>query len=441
MYPLFVGSGAMEKKCTMYFSIFFRASSWSMQALAAHWAFFVVSQDVIIKYQGRAVILGDHTYVPKDGRRMPGVLSLHQNSETQSKPSYFRGHCWSAIGVLIGSLTTPYCLPLFLQLHLGMLHIGQEQENEKESKSETMGTRIVQMAIDFALRHNLACTLVLDAFFPSGAVFKLVDSVWSIELKQPLVNLIIRAKKNCVAYFKAEKSLEKKAGRPSKYGDKVNLMELFDHLYLFAKIKCSIYGKEEEILISSLDLLWKPTGELIRFVLALTSRGKLVLMCSDLNQEPVGAVELYCLRPRVEVMLDMLKNVLGVFSYRFWSQKMPKHSRKPIKNSELKSVPIDYLNTVKLCWNGIERFVMLGCIALGILQLIAIKHGQTVWDQFDGFLRTRSRAIPSERTVKYVIARLVIRDFLISPKNEVMRIIVERYFGVKQSSEVEKEAV
>jgi hypothetical protein len=106
VYPLFVGSGAMEKKCTMYFSIFFRASSWSMQALAAHWAFFVVSQDVIIKYQGRAVILGDHTYVPKDGRRMPGVLSLHQNSETQSKPSYFRGHCWGAIGVLIGSLTT-----------------------------------------------------------------------------------------------------------------------------------------------------------------------------------------------------------------------------------------------------------------------------------------------------------------------------------------------
>ena len=81
------------------------------------------------------------------------------------------------------------------------------------------------------------------------------------------------------------------------------------------------YGKEEEILISSLDLLWKPTGELIRFVLAVTSRGKLVLMCSDLNQEPVGAVELYCLRPRVEVMLDMLKNVLGYFPTVFGRKK------------------------------------------------------------------------------------------------------------------------
>lgn len=399
-----------------------------------------MSQDVIIKFQGRAVILGDHTYVPKDGRRMPGVLSLHQHSETQSKPSYFRGHCWGAIGVLIGSLTVAYCLPLFLQLHLGMWHIGQEQETEQDNKIETMGTRIVQMAIDFALRQNLACTLVLDAFFPSGAVFKLVASVWSIELKQPLVNLIIRAKKNCVAYFMAEISNVKKAGRPAKYGIKVNVMELFDHMYYFSKINCIIYGKKEGILIGCVDLLWKPTGELIRFVLAQTSRGKLVLMCSDLNQDPVGAVELYCLRPRVEVMFDMLKNVLCVFSYRFWSQKMPRHSRKPIKNSELKSVPNDYLNTVKQCWNGIERFVMLGCIALGILQLIGIKYSQTVWDQFEGFLRTRSRTIPSERTVKYVISRLVIRDFLISSKNEVMRIIVERYLGAKLSSEVEKEA-
>jgi hypothetical protein len=421
---------------------FFRISSWSLQALVTHWAFFVVAQDVIIKFQGRAVILGDHTYVPKDGRRMPGVLSLHQHSETQSKPSYFRGHCWGAIGVLIGSLTEPYCLPLFLQLHLGMLHIGQEQEHEKEqdNKSETMGTRIVQMAIDFALRQNLACTLVLDAFFPSGAVFMLAASVWLIGLKQPLVNLIIRAKKNCVAYFMAEISNVKKAGGPAKYGKKVKVMELFDFMDYFSKIKCIIYGKEEEILIGCVDLLWKPTGNLIRFVLAQTSRGNLVLMCSDLNQDPVGAVELYCLRPRIEVMFDMLKNVLCVFSYRFWAQKMPRHSRKPIKNSELKSIPNDYLNTIKLCWNGIERFVMLGCIALGILQLIAIKYSQTVWDQFEGFLRTRSRTTPSERTVKYVIARLVIKDFLISSKNEVMRIIVERYFGDKQSSEVEKEA-
>ncbi len=414
---------------------FFRVSTWSLPALVAHWTTFVVAQELIIRTQGRVVLLGDHTYVPKDGRRMPGVLSLRQDSETQSKPSYFRGHCWGAIGVLIGSMAAPYCLPLFLALHLGMIHIGQV----KEKTTETMGTRIVQMAIDFALRHNLPSVLVLDAFFPGGAVFKLATSVWSIELQQPLVTLIIRAKKNCVGYFKAEESLNKGAGRPPKYGDKVKLMEVFDHHHLFSKVKCSIYGKTEEILITSLDLLWKPTGELVRFVLTITSRGPLVLMCSDLNQEPIAAVELYCVRPRIEVMFDMLKNLIGAFSYRFWSKKMPKHSRKPKKNKYLKPVPIDSLNTVKKCWEGCERFVMLGAISLGLLQLIALKYTQNVWEHFDAFLRTRSRSLPSERTVKYVMARLIINNFLISPKNGIIRIIWERLFGGNPSSNLSSE--
>jgi hypothetical protein len=418
---------------------FFRVSSWSLPALVAHWTAFVVAQDVIIKIQGRAALLGDHTYVPKDGRRMPGVLSLRQDSETQSKPSYFRGHCWGAIGVLVGSLAAPYCLALLLALHLGMIHIAKVQESKSERKSETMGTRVVQMAIDFALRHNLPSVLTLDAFFPGRAVFKLAASVCSIELKQPLVTLIIRAKKNCVGYFKAEESSDKGPGRPPKYGDKVKLMELFDHLHLFSKVKCCIYGKTEEIQITSLDLLWKPTGELIRFVLALTSRGPLVLMCSDLNQDPIAAIELYCLRVRIEVMFDMLKNLLGVFSYRLWSKKMPKHSRKPKSNKYLKAAPTHYLPTVKRCWEGCERFVMLGAISLGLLQLIALKYTQHVWNQFDGFLRTHSRNLPSERTVKYVITRLIISNFLLSPKNGIMRIILKRYFEGKSYSESEKD--
>ena len=166
-------------------------------------------------------------------------------------------------------------------------------------------------------------------------------------------------------------------------------------------------------------------GDLIRFVLAITSRGPLVLMCSDLNQEPINAVELYCLRPRIEVMFDMLKNLLGIFSYRFWSLKMLRHSRKPKRNKYLKPVHDDHVSTVKRCWDGCERFVMLGAIALGILQLVAIKYTQHGWEQFDGFLRTRSRDLPSERTVKYVMARLIINNFLISPKNGIMQIILE----------------
>ena len=195
-------------------------------------------------------------------------------------------------------------------------------------------------------------------------MFNLANSIWSIELKQPLLTLIIRAKKNCVAYYQAEKPKEKKPGRPAEYGKKVILMQLFDQPELFSKMPCHVYGKIEEISILTLNLLWKPTGDMIRFVLAVTSRGPIVLMCSDLNQDPLIAIRLYCIRTRIEVMFDILKNLIGAFHYRFWSKQMPHHSRKPKKNKDLKMPSKGSLANVELCWHAYERFVILGSIAL-----------------------------------------------------------------------------
>ena len=143
---------------------FFRSSAWSLDALITQWSTFVLCQNETVYVQGRAVLLGDHTCVPKDGRRMPCVVSQHQHSETQSKPSYFRGHCWGAICLLIGSMVSPFCLPLSLNIHQGLAHVGEGNKGEKSK--ETMGTRIVSMALNFAMRHDLPSILILDAFFP-----------------------------------------------------------------------------------------------------------------------------------------------------------------------------------------------------------------------------------------------------------------------------------
>jgi len=416
----------------------FRSEAFSLYMLICQWTTFVLVQNKTIMVQGRAVLLGDHTYVSQDGRRMPGVVTLHQDSETQSKPSYFRGHCWGAIGLLIGSLASPFCLPLALRIHQGLIHIGKQ--DKAEEKDETLGTRIVQMALDFAIRHNLPCVLTLDAFFPGAAVFNLANSIWFIELKQLLVTLIIRAKRNCVAYFEAERSKEKKRGRPPKYGKKVKLIELFDQSHLFSKTHCPIYGKIEEISIMAINLLWKPTGSMIRFVLAITSRGPIVLMCSDLSQDPLLALQLYCARTRVEIMFDMLKNLIGAFQYRFWSKLMPRHSRKPKKNKDLIKPSTQALHNVGLCWEAYERFVMLGAISLGLLQIIAIKFSDSIWSRFDAFLRTRSRQLPSERTVKNVIARLLLSNFLTFAPSAIMREIRERYFEEKSFPQSESAA-
>ncbi len=183
-----------------------------------------------------------------------------------------------------------------------------------------------------------------------------------------------------------------------------------------------------DITFLAVNLLWKPTGEKIRFVLAVTSRGPIVLMCGDLCLDPLSALRIYCMRIRVEIMFDMLKNLLCAFSYRFRSKRMPRHSRKPEKNKDLITPSSEDIKTVKLCQDAYERFTMSAAIALGILQLIALKYPQAVRSRFDVYMRTRSREPPSERTVWFVMSGLLISNLFIVAPVAIIRQIKKRYF-------------
>jgi len=226
---------------------------------------------------------------------------------------------------------------------------------------------------------------------------------------------------------------KKRPGRPAKYGVKVRLTYFFNLPHLFSKAKCLVYGKLEDISFMAINQLWKPTGETVRFVLAVTSRGPIVLMCGDLNQDPLSAVRLYCMRVRVEIMFDMLKNVPGAFSYRFWSKRMPKHSRKPKKNKDLIKPASEDIKTVRLCQDAYERFTMSAAVTPGLLQLIALKYPLAVWERSTFYQRTRSRELPSERTVKLVMARLLISNLFIIAPVAIIREIKKRYFKGKDT--------
>ena len=215
------------------------------------------------------------------------------------------------------------------------------------------------------------------------------------------------------------------------------MSELFNFQNWFKKVECTIYGRLEMVSIAVVNLLWKPAGGLIRFVLAVTESGPIVLMCSDLDQNAVAALELYCARTRIETMFDMLKKVMGVFRYRFWTQDLPRHSRKPVTNKLLKkSKNVAQMHKVNRCFAAYERFVMTGAIALGLLQLVALKFERYIWEAYDDFLRTKSRSLPSERTVKVVMANLIVRNFFSSAAGTVMHEIQAYCFKGKKSDDL-----
>jgi hypothetical protein len=411
----------------------FRSSAWTLTGLVDNWGAFVLGQRQTVTVDGRAVLLGDHTMIPKDGRRMPGVVTLHQDSETQSKPQYFRGHCCGALCLLIGTLAQSFCLPLVVRIHQGFAHLRQEQTADKDP--ETLATRLVQMAMDFAIKHDLPSIVVLDAFFSVAPVFKLAASVWSTAIKEPIVTILVRAKKSYVAYFPAQPPEDRGPGRPRKYGEKVKLYQLFDSIHRFERAPCRVYGEIEEVSLLALNLLWKPTGDLIRFVLAVTSRGPIVLMCSALEMNPVAAIELYCSRVREETMFAMLKHLMGAFRYHFWSKRMPRHSRKPKKNQQLKPPTPEGVTNVQRCWQSYERFIMLAAIALGLLQLIALMFSHSVWARFNSFLRTRSRRVPSERIVKDVLGQMLIEDLRNVAPSGTMQEIRDRFLTDRKTAQ------
>lgn len=382
----------------------FRSTAWRMDALIEVWVTFVQSQDVLVQVGGRAVLVGDHCLAVKDGVRMPGVVTLHQHSETQSKPSYFRGHCWGVLGVLIGTRTQAlFCLPLVATIQQGFAHLRQDATGD--SDKSTLTTRLVRQAVDLAVRHQLPCILVLDAYFSVASVFAVVDSVWSIQIRQALVTVLTRAKCSYVAYHPAIEPEVRGPGRPPKYGTKVKLYNVFtEHPDAFREVSCEVYGRVESVRVLAMNLLWKPTKGMIRFVFAETSRGPIVLMSNDLTLDPITALSLYCARVRIETTLSVLKGVLAAFAYRFWSKSLPRHSRRPKRNQTLKPPSPKRLAAVTSAWEACERYVVIHCIATGLLQLLALRYQHSIWARFGGFLRTRSRQIPSERTVRRVLA-------------------------------------
>jgi hypothetical protein len=390
---------------------FFHSSSWSLTHLLHHWWGWLMQHSPLLSVNSRIVLLGDHTKEPKDGRKMPGVVTLHQESESSSKPGFFRGHHWGFIGLLMGSSENSFCAPLWGQLHQGHSDVSDEREDNIESK---ITNKLIRMALGVCKSMQRLSYLVLDAYFAVNTTFFALESFLSQDGK-PLIHVITRAKRNVVAYEAVPESTKKKKGRRSKYGKPLKLYKLFDQMpEKFLKARCRVYGRSETVSYLPLALLWRPIRAKLQFVLAETSLGRIVLMSSDLDLDPLNMIELYSLRSRIETMFSVLKNVLGGLFYRFWSKALSPQSRRPLKNSRQRQKPeSNQVSNVLATWAAIEGFVNFAAIVLGLLQVISLHFSKILWGQNSLWLRTYSKLVASEYIVKHVLTKIWMMNFSI----------------------------
>lgn len=203
---------------------FFRASSWEWDSVFYAWVNIVASKAPLRRIAGRTVLIGDGTKRAADGKYMPCVKKMVQESESASKPAFIHGHFFGAVGVLVGNTIKSFCLPLSIQIHDGDQIISQWEGDEAVS-------HVVQMLRDGfrAAAHFGNSLLVLDRYFLTVPLL----NEWKQESEEhpELLHVVTRAKKNCIAYeeprAKAGDAARSMAGRS---GSRNFLLRILHHL-------------------------------------------------------------------------------------------------------------------------------------------------------------------------------------------------------------------
>lgn len=404
---------------------FFRSSAWSLESLRVTWLRVVRQWAPLMRVDDRIVLVGDGMKQSKEGRRMPGVKKMYQESENSSKGEYIFGHLFGAIAVLAGTSAKWFGLPLFMNLQDGVKTIWSWSATE-ECAAEPDSHVVQMIGQGFAAASVLgSALLLLDRYFlsvPALTRWKQEQAASGVRL-----DLVTKAKVSATAYeFPAAKKPGR--GRPPKKGAKVKLKELFQTRGAeFQQAAVMLYGKEETISYLCMDLLWgQKLYQPLRFVLVLRGEQASILVSTDLMLEATTIISLYGYRFKIECTFREMKQVIGAFGYRFWSKSCPKLNRYLRKTEEhpLEQVKQEHeQQRIRQTLEAIEGFVMCSCIATGLVQLLALRFSARTPGLFWRYLRTPSKAIVSEATVVVYLRKTIFRMFAQHPDLPITQII------------------
>jgi len=379
---------------------FFRSNAFNTQSLKSRWHEIVFRHAPFLRLNGRILILGDGTKVSKESKHMPAVKKLCQESEDSSKPQFIHGHMFGGIGAVVSNGSNAFCIPLDLNIQDGL----KSTASWKDGDLSDCATHIVQMIHN---THALSRTFKEDAYCVLDRYFLAVPALMELsrlnDKSTHRLDIITRAKSNCIAYEKPVIDTAPRRGRPRKKGTAIKLCTLFEERANdFVKTSVMMYGTKQEVEYLSLNLLWgSKLYQEVQFVLVKYNNSTAIFVCTDLNLNPVLVIEAYAHRFKIECMFRELKQQIQCFSYHFWSSHVPKLNKYKKKSDPdpLSLVKEEHQQSVLLTIDAIERFVLCSEIAMGLIQLIALTPVFAHTIEKHRYLRTFREGKVSEATV------------------------------------------
>jgi hypothetical protein len=393
----------LESACYDRLLDFFHSPALDLDKLTRAWCALVFRfNSGILRVNLKPVLVGDGIKVPKAGRKMPGVKKLHQESESNTKPEYIFGHSCQAVAVLTQALSSVFALPLACRIHEGTVFSNRDHR--------TLLDKMILLLDSLDLKEPFY--FVADAYYASGKIVRGLLAHGN--------HLVTRVKSNSVAYFPAAPPpphRPRRRGRPAKYGKKIKVAALLKEDQL-QEAPSPVYGEKGVTLrFRVADLLWRPVGILVRFVVVLhPQRGAILLMCTDLTLAPLDIICIYGLRFKIEVSFKQALRVIGAYAYHFWMAAMSP-LRRVSGNQYLHHKSDEYREAVRRKIAAYHRHIQLGLIAQGLLQILSATKPTLVWQSFGSWIRTvRPGLAPSEQVVAIAL-RNTLPEFLASAAN------------------------
>jgi hypothetical protein len=397
----FVRALALRPDCYLRLLHLIHSEALRLGTLTALWVRLCRARFTPVRVGEALVCLADGLRVPKEGQKMPAVKKLHQSS-SNSKPALIDGHSFQAVSLLVrvpdGGVVS---VPLAARIHEGVIDRARELRR-------TLLDRLVELFLEIARELAPQLILVADAYYASAKVI--------VPLLEEGHHLVTRVRSNAVAYQPPSVPKQRRRGRPRRYGRKLRLVRRLERDRGFLTAQSPVYGeKNVRISYRAEDLLWRPVGHLVRFVFVRhPRRGELILLCTDTTLDPLTVIALYGYRFKIEAGFRQALQGLGTYAYHFWMGRMRRRSRGS-GNQDIRKKSRRYKEAVRRKIAAYHRFVQLGCIAQGLLQLLALDHRASVWQRFRSWLRTMNpQQAPSESVVAQAL-RTTLPELLADP--------------------------